>query len=549
MELLHQRGFNISFICDGKAVPPNGARPRGISQFARNHVDMKLRHQIAQRSDIDLHRACDGFEAEACAVDLLDQHHPFGVLQVVDFGQPGPARDKDEPGVTRVVHQQDARQCPIRDMGGVCGKTLMQLKRIHRHSSFVGIITRARALRGIRLRIGIIGCGIAGQAAAIALARDGHDVTVFERFAEAKPVGAGLLLQPSGQLALERLGILDRVKQWGAPVKRLYGRTTGGRTIMDLRYVKFDKQAQGLGLHRAVLFQALQDGLAASGAKLVLGFDVTKIKDVNAPRVIARDGRAEGPFDLVVNCAGTHDNLRKSLNVRVDDPVYPWGCLWAILPDRTGAFQEELRQVCESTQIMIGILPIGRVPDGAHDGNHVALFWSLLHKQYGAQRKIGIDALRSRILHYWPEAKPVVDQLHDINQFSLATYRDVRMKTWREGHVLVIGDAAHGTSPQLGQGANLALIDAITLASALRQKRDVESALITYERMRRPHLRYYQWASHRVTPMFQSNSRVLGWLRDIFFGPMAKTPGIARIMRNTLAGVRKSPMGLWKAPD
>jgi 2-polyprenyl-6-methoxyphenol hydroxylase-like FAD-dependent oxidoreductase len=87
------------------------------------------------------------------------------------------------------------------------------------------------------LRIGIIGCGIAGQAAAIALARDGHDVTVFERFAEAKPVGAGLLLQPSGQLALERLGILDRVKQWGAPVKRLYGRTTGGRTIMDLRYV------------------------------------------------------------------------------------------------------------------------------------------------------------------------------------------------------------------------------------------------------------------------------------------------------------------------
>jgi 2-polyprenyl-6-methoxyphenol hydroxylase-like FAD-dependent oxidoreductase len=399
------------------------------------------------------------------------------------------------------------------------------------------------------LRIGIIGCGIAGQAAAIALARDGHDVTVFERFAEAKPVGAGLLLQPSGQRVLERLGILDRAKRWGAPVHRLHGRTTGGRTFMDLRYAKFDKQAQGLGLHRAALFQALHDGLAETGAKIVLGFDVLKIKDFNAPRLIARDGRQQGPFDLVVDCAGAHDNLRKVLNVPLQDPVYPWGCLWAILPDRTDEFQNELRQVCESTQIMIGILPIGRVPGAAFDGNHVALFWSLLHKKYGAQRNMGIDALRARIQHYWPESKPIVEQLQDINQFSLATYRDVRMKTWREGRVLVIGDAAHGTSPQLGQGANLALIDAISLASALRRHHDVESALIAYEKMRQPHLRYYQWASRRVTPLFQSNSRVMGWMRDIFFGPMAKTPGVARIMRNTLAGVRKSPFGLWKIPD
>ena len=318
---------------------------------------------------------------------------------------------------------------------------------------------------------------------------------------------------------------------------------------MDLRYAKLGKDVQGLGLHRAALFAVLHNGLAASGAKVVLGFDVAKIKDLNAPRLIARDGRSEGPFDLVVNCAGAHDTLRKSLGMPVEDPVYPWGCLWSILPDRTGAFEGELRQVCDGTQIMIGILPVGRVPGAEFEGNHVALFWSLLHKQYGAQRNLGIDALRSRIQHYWPESKPIVDELHDINQFSLATYRDVRMKTWRDRRVLVIGDAAHGTSPQLGQGGNLALIDAITLASALRQNADVESALIAYEKMRRPHLRYYQSASRRVTPLFQSNSRVLGWLRDIFFGPMTKTPGIARIMRTALAGMRKHPFGLWKMPD
>lgn len=383
----------------------------------------------------------------------------------------------------------------------------------------------------------------------MALARDGHDVTVFERFAEAKPVGAGLLLQPSGQLVLERLGILEAARKWGAPVGRLFGRTTRGRTFMELSYARLGKDMQGLGLHRAALFRVLYDGLVASGAKVLFGFEVAKIRDTAAPRVIASDGRVEGPFDLLIDCAGTHDTLRRTLNITMDDPVYPWGCLWAILPDRTGSFQGELRQVCDSTQIMIGILPVGRAPDSDFDGNHVALFWSLRHKEYGAQRNLGIDSLRARIAHYWPEAKPIVDELREINQFSLATYRDVRMRTWRERRVLVIGDAAHGTSPQLGQGANLALLDALTLASALRRNSNVDMALLAYERMRRPHLRYYQKASRRVTPLFQSNSQTLGWMRDIFFGPMAKIPGLARITRTTLAGMRKSPLGLWKMPD
>lgn len=383
----------------------------------------------------------------------------------------------------------------------------------------------------------------------MALARDGHDVTVFERFTEAKPVGAGLLLQPSGQLVLDRLGLLRAARTWGAPVERLFGRTTGGHTFMDLRYAKLGKDVQGLGLHRAALFRVLHDGLAASGAKVELGFDVSKIRDSAAPRIVARDGRTEGPFDLLIDCAGAHDTLRRSLNITIDDPVYPWGCLWTILPDRTGAFQGELRQVCESTQIMIGILPVGRVPDSTFGGNHVALFWSLRHKEYGAQRNLGIDSLRARIVHYWPEAKPVVDELHEINQFSLATYRDVQMRTWRERRVLVIGDAAHGTSPQLGQGANLALLDALTLASALRANANIDTALAAYEKMRRPHLRYYQNTSRRVRPLFQSNSRMLGWTRDLFFGPMAKIPGLAHITRTTLAGMRKSPLGLWKMPD
>jgi len=398
------------------------------------------------------------------------------------------------------------------------------------------------------LRIGIIGCGIAGQTAAIALARDGHAVTVMERFEQAKPMGAGLLLQPSGLIVLDRLGLRLAAEKWGVPVVRSFGRTLHGRTVMDLRYAWLGDDAHGLGIHRSALFDVLHDGLRASGAEMRFGFDVAEIIGLDAPVVTSRSGDKEGPFDLLVDCGGAHDVLRGTLGLRVSDALYPWGALWTTCPDRLGVFTSELRQVYNGARMMIGILPIGRVPGSAFAGNHVALFWSLKRAAYEAQRMAGIDALKTRIVEAWPKAKVIVDEVSSFDQFALATYRDVRMPIWRNDRVLTIGDAAHGTSPQLGQGANLALIDAITLASALRKSSGIDSALACYERMRRPHIRYYQMMSRAMTPVFQSNSRMIGWARDALFGPIAKTPGLSHIMRTTLTGARKFPFGLWSPP-
>ncbi len=395
------------------------------------------------------------------------------------------------------------------------------------------------------MRIGIIGCGIAGQAAAIALARDGHDVTVLERFAEAKPLGAGLLLQPSGLQALDRLGLLDSALRWGAPVTRLYGKTVRGRMVMDLRYA--DIGANGIGIHRAALFDLLHEALLASGAQIRLGFEVRRIEDLRAPRLIARDGRDDGPFDLVLNCAGAHDSLRETLGVRVRAPLYPWGALWATCIDRTGAFGGELRQVYEGAHLMIGILPIGRAPGSGE--NSVSFFWSLRLEDFAAQRDAGLDALKSRVLAAWPEAQPIVDEIKSFEALSLATYRDVRLRPSLKGRVLAIGDAAHGTSPQLGQGANLALIDAIVLASVLRRESDIDAALSRYVKQRRAHLRFYQMASAALTPAFQSDSRAIAWARDMFLGPMGRLPGLKHVMRTTLAGTRKFPLGMYRLPE
>ena len=214
------------------------------------------------------------------------------------------------------------------------------------------------------MRIGIIGCGVAGQATAIALSRDGHKVTVVERFAQARPLGAGLLLQPSGLAAQERLGLRETIESWGARVERLDGRTARGRKVLDLHY----KGECGLGIHRAALFDALHDTLTQKSTNARLGFDVEKIESGTAPRLIARDGRTDGPFDLVLNCAGAHDALRNATGARVRDPVYPWCAFWTTCADPTGAFGGALRQIYEHCSKMIGILPVGRVPGASFDG-------------------------------------------------------------------------------------------------------------------------------------------------------------------------------------
>jgi len=393
------------------------------------------------------------------------------------------------------------------------------------------------------LRIGIIGCGVAGQAAAIALTRDGHDVTVFERFASARPIGAGLLLQPSGQLALDRLGLCDEAERWGAHVQCLDGRDPNGRRVLELDY---PAGQHGLGIHRGALFNLLHSAVQASGATLRLGFEVAHIDDVWKPVVVSRDGERAGPFDLLLDCAGAHDALRDHLDIGVRAPIYKWGAVWAALPDRTGAFGGALRQVYDGTHIMIGILPLGRAPD-AGDTPHVAFFWSLKREDYERQKADGVEMLKQRVLEKWPEAKPIVDELKRWEDLSFATYRDVFVRPTVTGRVVVLGDAAHGTSPQLGQGANLALIDAVTLAHCLRTK-DTDVALTRYETLRRRHTAFYTIASRAMTPVFQSDSRVIGWLRDTLLYPSGKIPGMRYLMRTTLGGVRKVPFGTFKLP-
>lgn len=375
-----------------------------------------------------------------------------------------------------------------------------------------------------RLRIGVVGCGIAGMASAMYLARDGHAVTVFDRFTEPQPLGAGLLLQPTGQAVLRDLGLLETVAAGAARIDHLDSRNRQGRRVLDLPYA-LASHGTGLGAHRSRLFAAMWSGVQAQPIEVCFGATVSALEDDG--RRVVLDGGRSFDFDLVVIAAGVHTPLRRYFII-ARDQTYPWGCLWTTVQLPEGHPGQVLQQRVDGARIMIGLLPVGR--------GEAALFWSLRNDRVEQWRARPLTEWKAQLTAVWPEAAPALDAITDHAQLTHAMYRDVALHDPIHGAAIAIGDVAHATSPQLGQGANLALLDAAVLAACLREH-SPDVAFMNYAGLRRAQHAYYRWSSRLLTPFFQADTAWLGWLRDMILPATHRLPWARRRMVDTLAGV------------
>jgi 2-polyprenyl-6-methoxyphenol hydroxylase-like FAD-dependent oxidoreductase len=383
------------------------------------------------------------------------------------------------------------------------------------------------------LEVGIVGCGVAGQAAASFLADAGHRVTVLERFREPRPVGAGLLLQPTGLAVLRALGLEPGALSAGARIDGLFGETEKGRPVLDLAYGDLHPEAFGLGIRRHVLFDLLHHRLLMSGVRLVADTEIVDVVREGA-RATAVDvqGSRHGPFDLLVVADGAHSLLRERLMPAARAPLYPWGCIWTTIDD-SQAFGAVglLRQRVAGSTMMMGLLPVS--PD------KLTMFWSLPAADLDPNLSLDLESIRDEALWLWPEAAATIEYGVAAGDFSRATYRHVALPRWNEGPVLFMGDAAHGTSPQLGQGANLGLLDAHALGRSLAEAGDLPQALSLFAQRRGPPSRFYRRASHLLTPFFQSEGWVLGAVRDAVMRHACQVPVVRPMMTTVLAGLRR----------
>ena len=388
----------------------------------------------------------------------------------------------------------------------------------------------------------VVGCGVGGMGAALALARRGIEVTLFETFEAPRPLGSGLLLQPTGLAALGRLGLGEPVRAVGARIDRLEGHDVQGRLVLKTEYRHWRPDAHGIGIHRAQLFQILFEALAPAGVELRVGTTIEDVRELARPVLVDAIGASHGPFDLAVIADGSGSRLRSKLRPKARAPVNPWGAVWGNLPDSEGRFAGVLAQVYDRAEVMIGVLPIGLGPDpGA--GRQVSLFWSLPSIDAPTFGACDFEAWKARVRALWPAAGELAAGFADAAQLAPAIYRDVSVGAWNTGATVLIGDAAHGTSPQLGQGANLALVDAVELADRFAVGGSVSVSLQAYQAARRRHTAIYQLASRLLTPLFQSRGRFWSAVRDWVFTPLSLLPGLRTLGAGMLTGSLR--LGPW----
>ena len=310
----------------------------------------------------------------------------------------------------------------------------------------------------------ILGAGVAGLAAARALALRGAKVTLLEQADAIREVGAGLQISPNGAAVLKALGLeaaLEAASTRAVAVELRDGRDGAVVTRLDVARLRPD---QGYHfLHRADLIQLLLDGARDSGVELRLLQKADRV-DLTGPRPrLVMSTGAEVETDLLIGADGLHSPTRTALN-GVVAPFFTHQVAWrTLIPCEPGA--ENVAEVHMGPGRHLVSYPLR----GGALRNIVAV--EERHRWVEESWSLRDDPMETRLAFeaFGPRVRGWLDQVQDVWLWGL--FRHPVAAIWQrvlpEGAAAIIGDAAHPTLPFLAQGAGMALEDVWTLAAAL----------------------------------------------------------------------------------
>jgi 2-polyprenyl-6-methoxyphenol hydroxylase-like FAD-dependent oxidoreductase len=308
--------------------------------------------------------------------------------------------------------------------------------------------------------------------------------------------------------------------------------------VLDVRYAKWRRDVYGVGVQRGLVFEALYQAAQEAGAQIRLAAPVTGV-DLSCSEIVLERGARITGLDLAVYAHGARSRLTPT-DRGVD---LPYGALWATLPwpDQGPFDASALEQRYHKASQMTGVMPSGRLTPEAQET--LTYFWSIRGDQEAAWRAGSLDDWKAEAVALWPETQQLMTHFQSHDDLTFARYRHHTSKAPIAGRGFArIGDAWHAASPQLGQGANMALLDAWALARAIERAPDVGEALEDYLRMRQWHVRLYQWMTWMFTPVYQGDSRILPWLRDWLAAPLSKIWPAPPLLAAMVSGAIGSPL-------
>jgi len=360
------------------------------------------------------------------------------------------------------------------------------------------------------MRALIVGGGIGGLAAAVALRRVGITAAVFEKAPQITEAGAGLSLWSNAMVALRRLGLEAAALEAGSVIEEVRTFLSTGESFGNINFAALGEKARApsICLHRAILQRLLLDAAFSDDRRSVqTGRDCTGFAaDPAGVAALFSDGSKERG-DVLIGADGIHSVIRRQLfgseRLRVGGYL-----VWRGIAEGASPLPEREALVVVAHGSQAGCVPCGER----------RLYW-FLTRNAAAGSHAGPLGNRSEAIECIRNWRVPFQSFVETTAENAILRNDVvdrpTRRVWGAGRVTLLGDAIHATTPNLGQGACQALEDAVVLANSLRRYSLTEAALRDYEARRHHRANFVVGQSRRIGTIAQLTSPVVVRLREV----------------------------------
>jgi 2-polyprenyl-6-methoxyphenol hydroxylase-like FAD-dependent oxidoreductase len=329
----------------------------------------------------------------------------------------------------------------------------------------------------------VIGGGIAGLTSAIALGRCNRAVDVIERDPTWSVYGVGIIQQANVIRAAGQLGILDDYVGSGFPFDGVSMFADDGSLIAEIpapRLAGTDYPAN-LGIARPALHRVLGEHARRAGARIRTGVTMLRLQDEESGVTVDFSDGTTGRYDLAIGADGLYSQTRALLFPEAPAPQFTGQAVWRYNFPRPAQLK--------TLHAYAGRVGVGLVPLSTS-----LMYMYLVTQEPGNPRmpRAGLAAaMRARLGGAPPAIAALAEQITDDEAVVYKPLECVLLSgAWYRGHVVLIGDAAHATTPHLGQGAGMAVEDSVVLAEELGRHADVKSAFDAFLARRRERCRF-----------------------------------------------------------